>query len=124
MDWKWDILVVLKVEFLMEMVAASLENAGYNVVRVSDGLEGLTKFGQHRPDLVIVDLAIGGMDAVQFCGRIRRVSALPIIVIGHLPEEEVKDQIASIRADSYVDEGAQMSDIVERVGQLLSGPKV
>ena len=63
------VLVVEDEDAIAEAVRARLQSEGYDVVVASDGPEALRKHAEHRPDLVVLDLMLPGMDGLEVCTR-------------------------------------------------------
>jgi two-component system KDP operon response regulator KdpE len=66
---------------LSQMLKAQLERKDYRVVVAASGREGLQKAYQVRPDLVILDIMMPGMDGWEVCRRLRELSNVPIIML-------------------------------------------
>ena len=68
------ILIIEDEEAIQGVVKAFLEDEGYNVVLASDGSEGMEKFHEHRPDLILLDLMLPKMNGFSVCEAIRKES--------------------------------------------------
>ena len=69
-----------------------LKQKDYEVLSASDGMEGFEKYMEHKPDIVITDLAMPVMDGYTMIKKIREVSDVPVIVCSAYDfEEEVTD---------------------------------
>ncbi|TET42859.1 MAG: response regulator, partial [Dehalococcoidia bacterium] len=64
-----------------KLVEQVLTGKGYEVLKASNGQEGLRVMFDHRPDLVLLDVVMPGFDGWQTCSRIREISDVPIIMI-------------------------------------------
>ena len=83
------------------LMRAALEHKGFEVIEAADGMEGYQLYEEHRPDLLLVDLMMPGMDGYELCRELRghaRSVNVPIVVTSG------RDDIASI-VDAY-DAGA------------------
>ena len=65
-------LVVEDEEAIAEAVRARLQVEGYQVIVASDGPDAIRQHAEHRPDLVVLDLMLPGMDGLEVCTRIQR----------------------------------------------------
>lgn len=65
-------------EFI-DLLRKRLEGAGYRILAALDGETGLRMLESERPDLVILDIMMPGMDGYEVCRRIRQVSEVPIL---------------------------------------------
>ena len=76
------VLVIEKDEALAEKTAVVLEEAGYNVVKATDAIDGLKMVYEVRPDLIIAARELPMVNGEDACLRIRQASYLPILVLG------------------------------------------
>ncbi len=84
---KKKILIIEDNPDMVEILRASLSTSGADVVTAENGEEGLRQLYRHRPDLVLLDIAMPVMDGWETCRRIRKVSSVPIIMVSALAEE-------------------------------------
>ena len=96
--------------------ATALEEAGYNVIRVADVLDGLKKLYEAYPDLIIMTRELPMVNGEDPCLRIREACYLPIIAIG-AAEEAV--EILELGADAYMTKPLNLRELVARVQALL-----
>ena len=113
------ILVVDDEPQIVRFVRAYLEDAGYRVVTASDGQEALYVARREKPDLVILDLMMPGMDGWDFIRRYRRERDTPVIVLTARVEET--DQVLGLElgADDYVTKPFSPRALVARVRAVL-----
>ena len=75
---------------LLQLIVMRIESAGYQVVAVSSGEEALASVSAMRPDLVVTDLRMEGIDGLALFERLRRISpTLPVIILtahGTIPD--------------------------------------
>ena len=81
------LLVVEDDPNIVELLAASLRYAGFEVMTARQGQQALTAAGELRPDLVVLDVMLPGIDGFELCRRIRASSGLPIILLTARGEE-------------------------------------
>lgn len=96
------ILIVEDEKAIAEVEKAYIEREGYTAEIACDGLEGVGKFRTDHFDLVILDLMLPGMDGVEVCREIRRVSSAPILMVTAKSGED--DIVAGLDAgaDDYI----------------------
>ena len=96
-----------------------LTRAGLAVAEADNGVAGLTAFTDARPDLVILDLMLPGIDGLDVCERIRRISAVPIMVLPALGSES--DRVVGLEqgADDYVVKPFSPREVTLRAQRLL-----
>ena len=96
------ILVVDDEPTITRALRASFLANGYDVRTAHDGIAGLNVLEDWRPDLVITDLAMPGMDGIELCRRVRAASNLPIILLSVQENVESKIRALDAGADDYV----------------------
>ena len=96
-----------------------LSRAGLEVVEADNGASGLAAFSQSSPDLVILDLMLPGIDGLDVCERIRRTSAVPIMILTALGSES--DRVVGLEqgADDYVVKPFSPREVTLRAQRLL-----
>jgi len=113
------ILVVDDELKIVRLVRAYLEGAGFRVVVAYDGQEALAVFRHERPDLVILDLNLPGMDGLDVCRAIRQRSDVPIIMLTARIEEVDRLIGLELGADDYVVKPFSPREVVARVRAVL-----
>jgi DNA-binding response OmpR family regulator len=109
------ILVVDDEPSLRDTVAYSLRREGYDVVSAADGPAAIAAARTHRPDLVILDIMLPGMDGLQVCRAIRNESTVPIIMLSAKGEEFDRVLGLEIGADDYLTKPFAMRELLARV---------
>lgn len=106
-------------EDIARVVRTVLERAGYRVISVADGRDGLRRFHDERPDLVILDLGLPTLDGWAVIERVRDLSSAPILVLTARDSES--DKVRGLRsgADDYLTKPFGNSELVARVEALL-----
>jgi DNA-binding response OmpR family regulator len=96
------VLVVDDEPAIVRLVRDYLERAGFEVTTASNGEDALQHFARNRPDLVILDLSLPGMDGLDVARAMRRSGDVPIIMLTARTEEA--DRVAGLElgADDYV----------------------
>ena len=75
------VLVVDDDQALAEMLGIVLRAEGFDVVHVDNGLDAVPALREHRPDLVLLDVMLPGIDGLEVCRRIRAESGVPIVML-------------------------------------------
>ena len=112
-------LVVDDQELVREVLAECLELGGYEPCLASNGNEGLRQLYEHRPDLVITDMRMPGMDGYEFCRLIRNVSSVPIIMLTGLAEA-APDAPSLNLVDAFIAKPVKIHELLAQVAALLS----
>ncbi|MFE9296044.1 response regulator transcription factor [Streptomyces niveus] len=114
------VLVVDDDPTVAEVVAGYLERAGHDVVRAADGPSALAHFACRRPDLVVLDLMLPGMDGFEICRRMREQGGpVPVIMLTARGDEEDRVLGLETGADDYVTKPFSPRELVLRVESVL-----
>ena len=102
------------------LVEQVLTHTGYDVLKASSGQEALRLLFTQRPDLVLLDVAMPGMDGWQTCSRIRDVSDIPIVMLTGKRKAE-GDIVRGLEygADDYLIKPVRTKELVARVRAIL-----
>jgi two-component system, OmpR family, KDP operon response regulator KdpE len=113
------ILVVDDDPLLSELIVYNLEAEGYHVIAARNGNEAIKMFYADRPALVVLDVAMPGLDGFTVCQRIREVASTPVIMLTARGREE--DIIAGLDlgADDYITKPFQVGELMARVRATL-----
>lgn len=109
------ILVVDDEPQITRVLRRGLSSKGYEVQVAEDGEEALSVFRQWKPDLIVTDLSMPGMGGLELCRRIRRSSAVPIIVLSVKGEERMKVEALDTGADDYITKPFGMDELLARI---------
>src|SRR5690606_11315788 len=96
------ILVVDDEPQIVDICRDYLKAAGFAVLSANSGPEGLALARRHRPDLIVLDLLLPGMDGLDVCRTLRRESDTPIIMLTARVEESDKLVGLELGADDYM----------------------
>lgn len=113
------ILVVDDERVLVKGLKFNLENEGYQVVTGSDGLQAVDLARQERPDLILLDVMMPGIDGLQACMQIREFSDVPVIMLTAKSEDMDKIMGFECGADDYVTKPFNVLELKARVKALL-----
>lgn len=116
-------LVVEDERVLADAVARFLERAGYDVRTVGNGLEAVGEVRRWRPDVVVLDLNLPGLDGLEVCRRVRTFSDCYVLMLTARTDEV--DQLVGLAAgaDDYLGKPFSARTLVARVGVLLRRPR-
>jgi DNA-binding response OmpR family regulator len=113
------ILVVEDEPVLREALAYNLARQGYEVVEAADGRVALELARSRRPDLVLLDIMLPGMDGFEVCRVLRREKSLPILMLTARDDEVDKIVGLELGADDYMTKPFSMRELLARVKALL-----
>lgn len=113
------ILVVDDEPQIVKVLKAYLEKAGYQVVTAADGNAALAVFQREKPDFMILDLNLPGVDGLDICKAVRRDSDIPILMLTARVEEADRLIGLELGADDYVVKPFSPREVVIRVRTIL-----
>lgn len=113
------ILVVDDEAAILELISYTLRKEGYQVVAAADGTTAFSLFQSERPDLVVLDVMLPGLDGLEVCRLIRRVSKTPILMLTAKKAEVDRVVGLEIGADDYVTKPFSPRELSARVKSLL-----
>ena len=113
------VLVVEDETGIADILVAYLQRDGLRTLHADDGQQALRLFRQARPDIVLLDIHLPGMDGVDVLKNIRSDSSTPVIMITALADD--LDKLLSLRmgADDYVVKPFSPAEVVARVRAVL-----
>lgn len=113
------VLIVDDDAALSEMLQIVLRQEGYETIRAATGDAALTMFARHRPDLILLDLMLPGIDGVSVCRQIRAQSGVPIVML--TAKSDTADVVAGLEAgaDDYVAKPFRTQELVARIRTRL-----
>jgi DNA-binding response OmpR family regulator len=113
------ILVVEDEESIAEAVRARLANEGYRVRVTHDGPQAIQAVEAERPDLVVLDLMLPGMDGLEVCKEIQKRDWIPILMLTARTDEADKIAGFSVGADDYLTKPFSPRELVARVRAII-----
>jgi phosphate regulon transcriptional regulator PhoB len=119
---KKTILAIDDEKDLIELIRYNLEKEGFQVLAAIDGETGLYMALQEKPDLVLVDLMLPGIDGLEVCRRLRsdsRTAAIPLIMLTAKSAESDRIVGLELGADDYVTKPFSTRELIARIRALL-----
>ncbi len=113
------VLVVDDEPRIVRLARDYLENSGFRVVTAGDGPAALATARHDRPDMIVLDLMLPGMDGLDVCRTLRRESDVPIIMLTARAEETDRLIGLEIGADDYIVKPFSPRELVARVRTVL-----
>lgn len=117
---KQTVLLIDDDETLLELLADQVRTAGYSPLTANSGLKGLQLAHEEKPDLVVLDVMMPGLDGWEVCKRLREDSAIPIIMLTAKGKEFDKLRGFRLGVDDYVTKPFSFAELVARVGAVLT----
>ena len=117
------ILIVEDDKFLRELIVQKLIKEGYETSEAIDGEEGIKKIKEEKPDLVLLDLILPGIDGFEVLSRMREESALasiPVIILSNLGQrEDVEKGLKMGAVDYLIKAHFTPGEIIEKIKNAL-----
>ncbi|SDB31756.1 response regulator transcription factor [Eubacterium oxidoreducens] len=116
---KQKILIVDDDANIAELISLYLTKECFDTMMVLDGEEALKAFSEYKPNLILLDLMLPGIDGYQVCREIRAKSSVPIIMLS--AKGEVFDKVLGLElgADDYIIKPFDSKELVARVKAVL-----
>jgi len=113
------ILIVDDDTNISELISLYLNKEGYETKEVANGKLALEVFGEYRPDLVLLDIMLPGVDGYDVCKEIRKTNRTPIIML--TAKGEVFDKVLGLElgADDYMVKPFDPKELIARVKAVL-----
>ncbi len=102
-----------------DLIRVYLERSGYGVLCAHDGALALQEIERRKPDLVLLDLNLPGMDGLEMCKTLRKTSDVPVIMLTARDEEADRIVGLELGADDYVTKPFSPREVVARVKAVL-----
>ncbi len=113
------ILIVDDEPKIVRLAKDYLERSGFRTLPANDGITALAAARQERPDLVVLDLNLPGMDGLDVCRRLRTESNVPVIMLTARAEETDRLIGLELGADDYIVKPFSPRELVARVRAVL-----
>lgn len=116
------ILIVEDEESLLKLESILLTTRGYKVTGVSDGLAALKEIELNRPDLILLDIMMPGIDGFEVCRRVKEnplTQNIPIVMLTAKKSSADQARGAEVGADAYLTKPFKSGKIIEIIVGLL-----
>ena len=115
MSAKLSILIIEDEKNICDFIAAALKNQDYRVFKSYSGMDGLSQITSRCPDILLLDLGLPDMDGTDIIRKVRKWSAMPIIVISARTLENEKVLALDLGADDYITKPFGTSELLARI---------
>ena len=99
-----------------------MEKEGYQILTATNGLEGLTKAQQEKPDLITLDVMLPGLDGFEVCNRLRgdpETARMPIIMLSAKGQEIDKATGLKVGADRYLSKPVDRNTLLNAIEDMF-----
>lgn len=117
------ILLIDDDQTLLHLLGEFLKDDSFEVISALSGSTGLRLAYDHRPDLILLDVMLPGMDGWEVCARLREMSDVPIIMLTAKTTEADKLRGFRLGVDDYVTKPFSFAELVARIQAVLSRAK-
>ena len=117
------VLIVEDERPLARMISLYLSKAGFDTTEIHDGAAAPDKVAQLRPDVVILDLGLPGLDGLEVCSRIRAFSDCYILMLTARGAERDRITGLQIGADDYITKPFNIRELVIRIQSVMRRPR-
>lgn len=117
------ILIIEDDKFLRELIAQKLIKEGYEISEAIDGEEGIKKIQEEKPDLVLLDLILPGIDGFEVLSKMREdpsLAPIPVIILSNLGQKEDVERGLKLGAIDYLIKAHfTPGEIIEKIKNAL-----
>ena len=113
------ILVVDDSPTILQIVSAALRTKGYDVITAANGEEGLLKAVDERPDLVLLDIMMPGLNGYEVIRKLRQVSQVPVIMVTAKEEKYLGGLFSLERISGWVEKPFESEKLLQKVAETL-----
>ena len=117
------ILIVEDDKFLRELIVKKVTSAGNEVPEAIDGEEGVKKIEEEKPDLILLDLILPGIDGFEVLAQIKKkpeLSQIPVIILSNLGQKEDIEKGLNLGATDYLIKAHfTPNEIIEKLKKIL-----
>jgi two-component system, OmpR family, alkaline phosphatase synthesis response regulator PhoP len=117
------ILLIDDDQALLQLLGEFLKDDSFEVLSALNGSNGLRLAYEQRPDLILLDVMLPGMDGWEVCARLREMSDVPIIMLTAKTTENDKLRGFRLGVDDYVTKPFSFAELVARIQAVLSRAK-
>ncbi|MDE5413403.1 response regulator transcription factor [Alkalihalobacterium chitinilyticum] len=117
---KWKVLIIEDDVNICELISLYIEKQGHIAILSTDGEDGLSKFYDEQPDMIILDIMLPKLDGWQVCKDIRRDnSTIPIIMLTGMGESYDKIRGLDLGADDYIVKPFDPNELIARMKAVM-----
>ncbi len=117
------ILIVDDEEFFIQPIKILLERNGFEIFVANDGMAGLQKARDVKPDLIMLDLMLPGIDGYQICRLLKfddKFKSIPVMIVTAKDTERDKELGIKSGADSYMTKPLNPSELIGEISKLIA----
>ncbi len=119
MEHKEKVIIIDDDRNICELVSLYLLKEGYDVITAANGMEGIEKFKIEKPDIIILDIMMPGMDGWEVCRTIKKKYTTPILMLSAKGETFDKVLGLELGADDYIVKPFEPKELIARLKAVL-----
>ena len=119
---KKKLLIVEDDTVVIQVLAARLRTAGFDVIVARDGVQSISLVRQHRPNLILLDIGLPAGDGYVVLQRLKSLTLavpLPVIALSSRPAETEREKMLAAGADDYFEKPIEYERLTKRIKELL-----
>ncbi len=116
------ILVIDDEHDLLELIEYNLNQSNFTVTTADNALQGIELANKHKPDLIILDIMMPGMDGIEACRILKQdqnLSGIPVIFLTAREDEKTEVRSLDTGADDYITKPVSSNVLISRVNAVL-----
>lgn len=114
------ILIIEDNIYLQSILTSLIEESGYSSVIAGDKKNGLNKFKENDPDLILLDKKLPDGDGFEILKKVKEVnSLLPVIILTSHSEQKIKDKAFSLGANAFINKPFDNSELLSVIKEFL-----
>ncbi|MCU0606490.1 MAG: response regulator [Candidatus Edwardsbacteria bacterium] len=120
------IMVVDDEPYIARVIKFKLEQEGYIVISANDGVTGLAKIREEKPDMVLLDVMMPGMTGYEVCQKIKNdaeLAGIPVVILTAKGQERDREQGFSMGASDYITKPFSPNRLLELVRSIVGEAK-
>ena len=120
------IMVVDDEPYIARVIKFKLEQEGYAVISANDGITGLERIRQERPELVLLDVMMPGLTGYEVCQQIKadaELAGIPVVFLTAKGQERDREQGLSMGASDYITKPFSPNRLLELVKSMIGNAK-
>lgn len=100
-----------------------LAGTGFNIDMAQSGMQALEKLDERKPDIILLDIMMPGMNGIEFCRRVReseRFSDIPIIIVTTKGEDEIRQLAFAAGCNDFITKPLTKTELLEKINEHLA----
>jgi DNA-binding response OmpR family regulator len=117
------VLLIDDEEEMVEMVSVSLSAAGYAMTTAFESLQGIEKAKNEKPDLILLDIMMPGMDGYEICRRLKALEEtknIPVIFFTAMGNVDLEEKVFAVCGRDFIRKPFEPEELLEKIKKALS----